>query len=131
MPQIDAQNSSSIEGVQVFPIGTWVGIRFCINSFRVSKGYMCVFQLEVKIFKDPPLPHTPTQNWFSKTQIEAFFKISNTWKGQFFYFKKSITQTRFFLQNLIPTQYCMKPRPVKWNGTKSLAVIWVGICLRP
>jgi hypothetical protein len=65
VPQIDAQNSSSKEGA----IGTWVPLNRCkvgvgwVLDFastlaKYQKVIMYVFQLEVKFFKDPPLPHT-------------------------------------------------------------------------
>jgi hypothetical protein len=76
VPQIDAQNSSLKEGVQVFPIGTWVplnccgaGIRFCTNSCQVSKGYMYVFQFGGQNFQRPTLASYPPNIALNLTRL--------------------------------------------------------------
>ncbi len=88
---IDAQNSSSKEGVQVFPIGTWVplnhcgvGIWFCTNSCRVSKGYMYVFQLEVNFFQIPTLASYPPKTGFQKPKSRQIFKFQIPGKASSF-----------------------------------------------
>ncbi len=102
---IDAQNSSSKEGVQVFPIGTWVplnrcgvGIRFCTNSCRVSKGYMYVFQLEVKIFKYPPLPHTHPKLVFKNPNQGSFLNFKYLERPVLLLFKIIYSNQVFFFK---------------------------------
>lgn len=105
VPQIDAQNSCSKEGVQVFPIGTWGSLKTVVGrvldfspTLAEYQRVICMYFNWRSKFSNTHPCLIPTQNWFSKTQIEAVFKFQIPGKASSFILKNQLLKPGFFFK---------------------------------